>query len=196
MAIRGSLAEPHDSPAKRLGMIRVAKNVLNRIRNILLFRLVYPWVKYGRNVHVQSSATFFSPNKLCILGDNVGIGHYCVINTDVIIGNDVMLASHVGLIARDAHTTDVVGVTMFRSRRGDRFRIEIEDDVWIGFGAIVLSGVTIGRGSIVAAGSLVTRDVLPYSVVAGAPATVVKMRFSPEQITEHERLLENRNSSS
>jgi acetyltransferase-like isoleucine patch superfamily enzyme len=170
-------------------MVRTIKGFLNTIRNLIMFHVFYPWVKYGRNVHVQSSAVIYSPNKVCVLGNNVGIGHYCVLNTDVVIGNDVMLAAHVGLIARDAHTTDTLGVTMFESPRGDKHRIVIENDVWIGFGAVVLSGVTLERGSIVAAGAVVTRDVPAYSVVAGFPANVVKMRFTPEQIREHERLL-------
>lgn len=170
-------------------MKRIVKGILNAIRNIILFRIFHPWVKYGRNVHVQSSAVFYSPRKICVFGDNVGIGHYCVLNTDIILGNNVMLAAHVGLIARDAHTVDTLGVPMFEAPRGDKFKIVVEDDVWIGFGAVVLSGVTIGRGAIVAAGAVVTHDVPPYSMVSGMPARVVKMRFTPEQIVEHERLL-------
>ncbi len=52
--------------------------------------------------------------------------------------------------------------------------VRIEDKVWIGFNAIVLKGVTVGTGSVVAAGAIVTRDVPPWTVVAGAPARVVK----------------------
>jgi acetyltransferase-like isoleucine patch superfamily enzyme len=75
---------------------------------------------------------------------------------------------------------------MFDSPRGDKYRIVVEDDVWIGYGAIVLSGVTIGRGSIVAAGAIVTKDVPRYSIVASQPSVVLKSRFSPEQILFHE----------
>lgn len=164
-----------------------AKRVLNALRNLLLFRIIYPWVKYGRNVHMQSSAVIYSPHKICVFGDNVGIGHYCVLNTDVVIGNNVMLAAHVGLIARDAHTYDKVGVPMFHAPRGDKFSIIIEDDVWIGFGSIVLSGVKIGRGAVIAAGSMVTKDVPPFAIMVGRPARLVKMRFTPDQISEHER---------
>ncbi|WP_207715004.1 CatB-related O-acetyltransferase [Clostridium estertheticum] len=58
----------------------------------------------------------------------------------------------------------------------------IEDDVWIGFDAIILGGVKIGKGAIVGAGSVVTKNVLPYSIVAGNPAKVIKFRFSNEEI--------------
>ncbi|MGZ3577472.1 MAG: acyltransferase [Syntrophales bacterium] len=170
-------------------MLSLLRKWLNVMRNIVLFHVIYPWVKYGRNVHVQSSVIVYSPHKICILGNNVGIGHYCVLNTDVVIGNHVMLAAHVGLIARDPHTTNLVGVTMFESPRGDRYRIVIEDDVWIGFGAVVLSGVTIGRGAIVAAGAVVIEDVQPYTIVAGSPAKLINHRFSSDQIREHDRYL-------
>jgi acetyltransferase-like isoleucine patch superfamily enzyme len=68
-------------------------------------------------------------------------------------------------------------------------QLVIEQDCWIGFGAIVLSGVTIGRGAIVAAGAVVTCDVPPYAIVAGNPVRVLGARFTPEQIVEHERIL-------
>lgn len=153
---------------------------------------MYPWVRYGTNVHVQSSVVIYSPNKLCVFGNSVGIGHYCVLNCDVVIGNDVMLAAHVGLVARDAHLTDLVGITMFEGPRGDKFKIVIEDDVWIGYGAIILSGVTIGRGAVVAAGAVVKEDVPRYTYVAGVPAKPVRQRFTPDQISEHERILAGR----
>ena len=57
-------------------------------------------------------------------------------------------------------------------------------DVWIGFRTTIFSGVHIGQGAIVAAGSVVTRDVPPYTIVGGVPANVIKYRFSPEMITE------------
>lgn len=62
--------------------------------------------------------------------------------------------------------------------------IRIGHDVWIGAGAQVLSGVTIGDGAIVAAGAIVTRDVAPYAVVAGNPARLIRYRFKPDRITE------------
>ena len=58
----------------------------------------------------------------------------------------------------------------------------IEHDVWIGHGAKIKSGVTIGTGAVVGMGSIVTKDVAPYSIVAGNPARIIKMRFSDDQI--------------
>ena len=66
--------------------------------------------------------------------------------------------------------------------------IVISDDVWIGYNAIVMSGVTIGQGAVVAAGAIVTKDVPPYAIVAGVPAKVVKYRFSEELINELKKI--------
>jgi acetyltransferase-like isoleucine patch superfamily enzyme len=162
------------------------KTVLNSVRNLLMFHVRYPWIRYGENAHVQWSTTFWAPNRKIRLGNNVGIGRHCEITSDLTIGNDVMLASHVGLISRNAHRYDVVGMSMFQSQRGDKGEIVIEDDVWIGFGAIVMSGVRIGRGSIIASGSIVQNDVPPYSIFAPARGCVIRSRFTPEQIERHE----------
>ncbi|MGL5935845.1 MAG: CatB-related O-acetyltransferase [Cetobacterium sp.] len=62
--------------------------------------------------------------------------------------------------------------------------IVVKDDVWIGTDALILSGVTIGQGAIVAAGSIVTKDVPPYSIVGGNPAKIIKYRYSKEIIDE------------
>lgn len=64
--------------------------------------------------------------------------------------------------------------------------VVIEDDVWIGANCIILSGVRIGRGAIVAAGSVVNKNIEPYSIVAGVPAKMIKKRFSDESIQELE----------
>jgi len=112
---------------------------------------------------------------------------------DIDIGNKVLIASDVALLNSDDHRYDIVGKTIWDSGRGDKYKLIIEDDVWIGHGAIILSPATIGRGSIVAAGSVVNQDFPRYSIMAGVPARVVKMRFSPEQITEHEKILSQQN---
>ena len=65
----------------------------------------------------------------------------------------------------------------------------IEKDVWCGANVTILKGVKIGRGSIIAAGAVLTRNVPPYSVVGGVPARVIKMRLTPSQILEHEKML-------
>ena len=69
--------------------------------------------------------------------------------------------------------------------RGDT---TIGNDVWIGYGAIIMPGVTVGNGAIIATASVVTRDVPPYAIVGGNPATVLRFRFDQETIARLERL--------
>lgn len=104
-----------------------------------------------------------------------------------------MFGPHVFLIA-GGHRMDIIGRYMndIRSnekRRDDDRDIIIEDDVWIGANAMILRGVRVGKGSVIAAGSVVTKDVEPYCIYGGVPAKKIRQRFTNEQIEEHERTL-------
>ena len=76
--------------------------------------------------------------------------------------------------------------TFFRDRRGDR--VAIGNDVWIGHAAIVLPGVTVGNGAVIAAGAVVTRDVAPYTIVGGVPARSIRERFGRDIAARLERI--------
>jgi acetyltransferase-like isoleucine patch superfamily enzyme len=110
------------------------------------------------------------------VGDRSNLGHWAYVGCSgfISIGSDVLMGPRVALLAEDHNLGSpdepikAQGVT--------RLPITIEDDVWLGAGAIVTGGVTVGRGSVVAAGSVVTKDVEPYSVVAGVPAKLVRSR--------------------
>lgn len=164
------------------------KNIANLVRNILLFKIIYRWVNHGSNTHCQLN-TRFSPNRNIKLGDNVGIGYSCFFQCDVKVGNNVLIGSNAVFINSDDHIYDNIGRLMWESGRGDNYSIEVSDDVWIGHGAILLTPAKIGRGAIVAAGSLVKKDVPPYAIVGGVPAKVIKYRFTDTQIFEHESSL-------
>lgn len=114
------------------------------------------------------------------IGDDVAINFYTMIVAfkNISIGNDVLIGPYV-LIHSGNHRYEDVTVPI-RSQGHDSAPIVIEDDVWIGAHAIVLKGVTIGRGSVVAAGSIVNSDVAPYSVVAGVPAKKIRDRIDCE----------------
>jgi acetyltransferase-like isoleucine patch superfamily enzyme len=154
-------------------------------------------VTAGRNLHIGIGTIVWAARRLEI-GNDVYLGKYCTIECDGYIGNGVMLGNNVGLIGRYDHDFHAIGKVIRESPwigsttysgPGLGLRVIVEDDVWIGYGAIVLTGVRIGRGAIVAAGSVVTRDVEPYSIVAGNPATRKAWRFTPEEIEEHEDLI-------
>jgi acetyltransferase-like isoleucine patch superfamily enzyme len=80
----------------------------------------------------------------------------------------------VGLFAEN-HIFDRTDIPM-RLQGVDRKFIRIEDDVWLGTNSVILAGVTVGRGAIVSAGSVVTKDVPQYAIVGGVPAKVIRMR--------------------
>lgn len=165
------------------------RNLLNKLRNFLNFHMRHPWVKYGKNVHFQWDVELKSPNKHVIIGDNVGINRRCVIITDIEIGNHVLIAPHCALLNRGEHSYNMIGETIFTAPRSRSEKIIIGDDVWIGFGSIILGGLTIGEGAVIAAGSLVLNNVPPYSVVAGSPAKVIKQRFNYEEIVRHKEMV-------
>lgn len=132
------------------------------------------------------------------IGENVYIGKYCSLETDIEIGNDVLIGNNVGMIGKYDHDYSCLGKSIKDSLwigdpdyqfKGKGLRIVIENDVWIGYGSIIVNGVHIGRGAIVVAGSVVLKDVEPYSLVAGNPAREVSKRFTDDQIREHEKVL-------
>ena len=172
---------------------------LKRLRNIYLVKI--KWGKYpiNKGFHAGKGVVFICKNSIEI-GKNFYIGRYSQIECDAIIGDNVMFGNYVALIGRYDHNYKQIGVpTRLASRisdsdynwKGIDSNVIIEDDVWIGYGAIVLSGVKISRGAIVAAGSVVVKNVEPYSIVGGNPAKLINYRFTNEEITEHEKKIYN-----
>ena len=86
----------------------------------------------------------------------------------------VMMAPYVALIAAN-HNVSRTDVPMNQQGAYEK-QITIEDDVWIGYGAKILAGVTVGKGAVIGAGAVVTKNVAPYAVVGGIPAKEIKMR--------------------
>lgn len=154
----------------------------------MFFLIRAPWVKRQGFVRIPWSVALWSPHRDITLGDRVQFGPDCLVQCDLAVGSDVLIASRVAFVGRDDHRFDVVGNTIWDSPRGDSHRTVVHDDVWIGHGAIIVAGVDIGEGSIVAAGSVVVKDVPPYSIVGGNPARVIRERFSAPELEQHVRL--------
>jgi acetyltransferase-like isoleucine patch superfamily enzyme len=114
-------------------------------------------------------------SEVCI-GSNSYIGHRCLLygHRGIRVGCDVLLANDVQLICGQ-HSFAQRDVPI-RAQPGRGRPIVIEDDVWLGSSAIVLGGVTVGRGSVVGAGAVVTNSLPPYSIAQGVPARVVGVR--------------------
>jgi acetyltransferase-like isoleucine patch superfamily enzyme len=131
------------------------------------------------------------------VGDHVFLGPGAFLSATesyIRIGHKVMFGPNVTVLGGD-HRIDVLGAFMSdvtEKRPQDDRGVDIADDVWIGANATILHGVKIERGAVVAAGAVVTRDVPAYTIVGGCPARMLRMRFTPEQIREHERALYGR----
>lgn len=175
---------------KKMKILR-CKLLLLRNRNITI----------GKNTTYGRGTVLWAPNNL-IIGDNVYIGKYCTLQADIEIGNNIDIANNVGLIGKYDHDFSKVGVSIKDAPwigdisydfKGKGLKIIIEDDVWIGYGAVLFTGVHVGRGAIVAAGSIVTKNVPPYAIVAGNPAIIKGCRFTKDQIKEHEKALYGKN---
>jgi acetyltransferase-like isoleucine patch superfamily enzyme len=153
----------------------------------------------GKNIRIHGSCS--GNFKHVFIDDNSCIGpnnRFDSTIASVHIGKYVMTAPEVVFIT-GGHRFDLIGknmidVSLEEKSKSDDVDIIIQDDVWIGTRAMILKGVTIGRGSIIAAGAVVTKDVEPYSIVGGVPAKLIKKRFTPEQIHEHESLMEHSNN--
>ncbi len=172
----------------------LAKRIIQKLYNIYAIRKN---VNVGRRVHIGIWSRLWAPKCLKIC-DDVYIGKFCTIECDGIIGNDVMIANNVGLIGRYDHDFKHIGLPIRKTPwigdkdyqgPGKNLQIIIENDVWIGFGAVLISGIIIGRGAIVGAGAIVTKDIEPYSIVVGNPAKSIGSRFTFSNITIHERIL-------
>mgnify|MGYP004463476607 CR=1 FL=1 len=139
--------------------------LIRQISGKLLFDNCGKNVDIGRHCKLSSQIS---------LGDNSGIGDNSYIQGKVIIGNNVMMAPNVAIIAAN-HNFGRKDIPMNQQGSVD-MAINIEDDVWIGYGATILAGVTINKGVIIAAGAVVTADVPEYTIVGGVPARMIKKR--------------------
>jgi acetyltransferase-like isoleucine patch superfamily enzyme len=110
------------------------------------------------------------------IGDNTFLGEYVVIygHGDVVLGNNTLIAMHTCIVSSN-HSAPPKN-TLIRSQPDILLPVKIGNDVWIGAGAKILGGVTIGDGCIVGAGAVVTKNLPPYAIATGVPATVRKFR--------------------
>lgn len=126
----------------------------------------------GLNVNFEKNASFNWDLKI---GDNSGVGINATLTSDITIGNDVMMGPDVVIYTRNHQFSDTT-----RPMNTQGFSpvkpVTIGNDIWIGGRVIILPGVNVGDGSILAAGSVVTKNVAPYSIVGGNPARLIGQR--------------------
>ena len=164
-------------------------HMTNKVRNYIAKK---KWRKI--NSHNYTTIAFMLDPEKVTVGKGT-YGELTVYNngTDnmVRIGNFCSIGPNVVFLVGAEHELDHISTYPFKTMilsegneaisKGD---IVVNDDVWIGYGAIILSGVHIGQGAVVAAGSIVAKDIPPYAVVAGNPAKVRRYRFEKDIINE------------
>jgi len=128
----------------------------------------------GKNLNIEHKAFFHSGRNITI-GDNSGIGVRAYLSGKINIGRDVMMGKDVSIITAN-HNFDRIDIPMNQQGFKSEEPVVIKDDVWIGDRVYILPGVTVGRGAIIGACAVVTKDVPEYAIVAGNPAKVIKSR--------------------
>jgi acetyltransferase-like isoleucine patch superfamily enzyme len=156
-----------------------------------------PAARFGARCDISWSATFFGTQPIIfgndctvkdyamltpergsiVFGDNCWVGAFCYLsgNGGLFAGNNVMIGPHADIYTGN-HIFQDSG-SPIRDQGVELLPVKIADDVWIGSHAVILAGVEIGTGVVVAAGAVVTRNVPPYHVVAGVPARTIKHRI-------------------
>jgi acetyltransferase-like isoleucine patch superfamily enzyme len=129
----------------------------------------------GQHVYIYPDVRILQPKGLKN-GDNVVISHGVVITTlgTVTIGSNVLIGYGTRILSANHKMPEDRGAIWGAGH--DVAPIVIEDEAWIGANAIILPGIYIGKGAVVAAGTVVTQNVKPYSIVAGVPARLIRMR--------------------
>jgi acetyltransferase-like isoleucine patch superfamily enzyme len=139
------------------------------------FLIFSPLLSLGKNFKCGINCSLSRKNNIRI-GNDFFMGRNCHLASDLVIGDNVMLGSYVAFVGGD-HKIDEIQTTMNKSGR-DVFKTTIiHDDVWIGHGSIVLHGVEIQEGAVIAAGSVVTKDVMKNAIYGGNPAKFIRFRL-------------------
>lgn len=130
--------------------------------------------KCGKDINIEKGADFGKGDGIQI-GDNSGLGINCYVRGPLVIGRDVMMGPDVMIFHGD-HEMSRRDIPMRLQGDSESKQVVIGDDVWIGARVIILKGVHVGKGAVLAAGAVVSKDVPEYAIVGGVPAKVLKYR--------------------
>lgn len=155
--------------------------ILGKISNWFRVRCAHHIFAKCGNIRTINRKVYFHKGTNIEIGDESGIGANCDIPEDIIIGNNVMISRNVFILNRN-HRYDRLDLPINEQGFYETKQTIIEDDVWIGLRSILTPGRIVRKGSIVAMGSVLTKDFPMYSVVGGNPAKLIKSRINSEVI--------------
>lgn len=164
-------------------------DIIKKLRDLWYKNVVWRRYSIGKRFHCGRGVFLWARDEITI-GDDFYIGKYSIIETNCRIGNGVILANNVGIVGKYDHNYQEVGMPVRLAKsirdkdycwKGVNEMTTIGNDVWVGFGAIIMSGVNIADGCIIAAGSVVTHDTEPYMIYGGVPAKKIGNRFENEE---------------
>lgn len=146
-------------------------NKISHYLRVLSAKLILD--KCGKKIAIGRKAIF---SKNIVIGNNSGIGEKCEILGKCTIGDNVLMAPECIIYTRNHNFMDKNELIVNQGVT-EEFPVVIGNDVWIGRRVIILPGVNIGNGAIIAAGSVVTKDVPPYTLVGGNPSKIIKEQY-------------------
>lgn len=142
-------------------------------------------IHIGKGVRINDFTTIFcisenknNPNSKLYIGDKTYIGEYQNIRASggiIKIGNNCNISQHISIIASNHNTAKDININQ-QGWDKKKTGVLIEDDVWIGANSVILPGVTIGKGAVIGAGSVVTKSIPEYAIAVGNPAKIIKYR--------------------
>lgn len=164
-------------------------------KSILAPGLKSSFACYGKNVNLSYDIDVRG-NQNIYVGSNVQIGPHAILWTTrakIIFKDNILVGPGLTIITGD-HRADVIGKHIIDVTDDEKLPehdadVVIEEGVWIGANVTILKGVTVGEGAVIAAGSVVTKDVAPYTICAGVPCKKIKERFSEDELKQHKQLL-------
>jgi acetyltransferase-like isoleucine patch superfamily enzyme len=162
--------------------MKIARELIQRI---YYYKFYFKVAKIGKNIKLSSGGRFVHPEEIT-LGNNVFVSNNFHISANNLkIGNNIMAGPNL-VIECTNHKSNVVGQSMFEVSY-DKIcgSVSIEDDVWLGANVTILPNAVISEGTVVGAGSVVTKPLPPYSICLGIPCRPVKRRFSETELKKH-----------
>ncbi|MEB3381095.1 acyltransferase [Flavobacterium psychrophilum] len=159
---------------------------VNLHKSVIISSNVVFDTKYGGKIEIGRDTEILYGVLILTYGGDIKIGDFCSINPytvlyghgNLTIGNNVLIAGHCLIIPANHKFDDIL--IPINSQGLIKKGIIIDDDVWIGAGCRILDGVHIGKGAVIAAGAVVTKNVPSFAVVGGVPARTIKLRTKYE----------------